>query len=149
MTVAMIPLEHTVPTSLRLDVGSSADTIADMIVLNDGFNYHIDEINGANPPIDLTIFFTDIHRFSKLAYKAYYKGSATHFVSLLLYNHVTKSWNTLTTINHGLGMNYRFIDVPNASDYIRRSGVQARFLHNSINGINSHDFYIEYTALVR
>lgn len=144
----IIPPQHKEPDSLSLVVGTSSDGISDIQTMNDGNEYHIDEVTGA-PGTDLRITFNNVLRFANVVYNAYYESvSSTHTVLMEIYNYETQAWDAYTTIQPGLGYNYRYFDVPDYAAYIQDATVQIKFVHE-LAGSATHDFYIDYIALVR
>ncbi len=143
----IIPPAHMIADSVELTAGSSSDSVSDLQTIYDGNNYHIDEIAGT-PGFDLIITFINVLRFSKIAYSAYYAGSATHWVEMQLYNYETGAWETYTTIEDSNGMNYRFFDTTDFEQHVKKGEVKMRFCHVP-SGTGAHDFYIDYAALIR
>ncbi len=64
----IIPPNHAVANSVNLITGTTSSSVSDLQSLYTS-NYHIDEA-AVTPGIDLIITFTDIRRFSKLAFKS-------------------------------------------------------------------------------
>jgi len=136
--------------SVTLDVGTSANSVADLQTAHDGNTYDIAEVAGA-PGIDLKVDFVNITAFNWVQIIAYYDGGATHSVSIQLYNWNTTSWDTFDSQD---GVEKSMTDhsffVPDDSNYIGTGGdagkVRIRFNHTQ-SGNASHDEYIDVVAL--
>ncbi len=145
--VKMIPQNHTVASEIILMIaGSFTGDVTDTQVLNDGNLLEIQE-SGGTPGFDLHLRFDNIIRFSGLVFKALYKPG-THHIEVHLFNYETGVSDEWMTIQETEGMNYRFIDIPDSEKYIKNSSVVLGFDHVP-GGIASHEFFIDYVALVR
>ena len=143
----LIPENHIVADSLELMAGTSADTVADLQVLNDGNTYEIAE-SGGTPGFDLHLTFKNVIRFSALANKTRY-DPGTHFIQVQLWNYVTGTWDNFTSIESSQGFNYRFIDIEDDTPYINNIGETMAAFDHVPGGTASHRMFIDYVALVR
>ena len=123
------PRLNTEPHSLVCDYGTPTGSIVGVQTLNDGVEYSIQEVVGV-PGISVTFRFEYILRFSEIFIKAYYKGTATHYVQIQLYNKTTATWETFTVINNGAYYDSLISDVINFENYIQGDlSVLMRFYH--------------------
>ena len=132
---------------LSVDVGSATGTLTNALSADDGNVLKIEE-EAAQPAIDLTFTFNSVTRFSRVYIKAYYAGTASHTVSIQLYNANT-NWDTFNGIPDAGGdtmMNYSFF-VPDATAYINGGVVKVRFCHTQ-SGSANHDLYIDVVKLI-
>ncbi len=144
---AGIEMTMKVPVAITLDDGSSTDVIADLQTMHDGNVYHIDEAAGAGA-IDLQCTFTSVEKIAYVFIQAYYEGSATHAVSIQLYNYTTTNWDTIGSVMHGVTMENFHVPIPDDADYISSGGWAIVRFNHTMNGNGSHDLYIDYVALV-
>jgi len=138
---------HIAPGSLTLNTGTSADTVSDVQVANDGNTYNLAEVSGV-PGFDLEFNFTNISNIVGFAFKGYYVGSSMHFACIDLYNYDTTQWDTFITYENSNNFNYRYIDIPFDVDYIDGGGNAKVRVYHAVSGNAAHDFYIDYVALV-
>jgi len=123
--------------------------VADLQTLHDGNVYQLQEVN-ATPGIDLRLTFTGVTSFNRFMVLAYYQGSTAHTVEIELYNNSTTAWDCFDTISHDSSnptMEQFFGSVPDDTNYISGGTVIMRFDH-PVNGVPSHNLYIDYAALV-
>lgn len=130
---------------VTLNDGNSTDTVADLQVLLDGNNYHVNEEAGV-PGLDLEVDFTGVTAINKIVIKAYYNGSATHGVRVQLYNYTTTSWDTIHTLNSKEDFEQSFKSIPDDTDYISATNAIIRFYHTE-SGTASHDLYVDWCGL--
>jgi hypothetical protein len=140
----MVPI---VPDSLDAVtlVGLLTGTVADVQVMNDGNVLVLDEVSGV-PGMTLDFEFVRVTCIRGIVFKGYYVGGAAHWVEIQLYNYTTSAFDIFMTISSGLGMNYRYIEIPDGSLYISGGNAIMRAYHPS-SGIPSHDLFIDYVAL--
>jgi hypothetical protein len=115
------------PSSYTLNTGTlSAGTITDVQKMYDGNTLDIAEVTGV-PGFDIEFNFTNIKRLPEFVVARWqYDGSATHFVTIDLYNYTPKA---------------------NQGDYVDASGnAIVRFYHHT-SGNASHDIHIDYVGL--
>ncbi len=138
-------LAYLVANGITLNQGNSADALADLQVLTDGNEYHINEEAGA-PGMNLEVDFAGVTKIRGVFVKAYYKGGATHAVRIQLYNYDDVAWDTLDTLCTCLDHEHRFILVPDDADYISGGAAIVRFDHTEA-GNAAHDLYVDYVSL--
>ena len=141
--LSAVGLLFTAPTSIALNTGTSSDALSDLTTVNDGNNYHIDEVTGV-PGFDLEVIFSGLDRIKGIATKSQYAGG--HWTELQLYNYSTTTWDTFITIESSNGQNYRYIEIPDESDYLSSNAAKIRFYHPS-TGNAAHDLYIDFVAI--
>jgi len=136
------------PATVTLNTGTSSSTVSDLQTLNDGNTYDLAEA-ASTPGMNLEINFTSVDSVKGFAIKAYYVGSSTHYVEVQIWNDTTSAWDVFVTLLSGLGMNYRYIEIPDFdADYIDGSGNTIIRLYHPTSGNASHDLYIDYVALL-
>lgn len=136
--------------SVTLDEGTSSDSVADLRVAHDGDCYDVAEVSGI-PGIDLKVDFVDVLAFNWVQIIGFYDGSASHSVSIELYNWDTEAWDMFDS-HDGVEETMRdhSFFVPNDTDYIGtgddEGDVRVRFYHTQ-TGIPSHDLCLDVVAL--
>ncbi|MCK5605600.1 hypothetical protein KAR91_27145 [Candidatus Pacearchaeota archaeon] len=138
------------PSSVTLNTGTSASSVSDAQVMFDGNTYDIAEVTGV-PGYDVEFNFTNVDRVPVFIIARWrYDGSATHWVTVDIYNYNTVSWDTLRAFSDS--SNYfdsMTMYIPRASngDYVDGSGnSKIRFYHQS-SGNAAHDIHIDYVGL--
>ena len=138
--------------SVTLSTGSSSETVADLQVAHDGNIYHITESTGV-PGQNLIVDFVGVYGFNKVNIIAHYDGTATHSITIQLYNWGTTSWDDYNTM---LGIEKTMVDhsfsVFLPGNYIGKDindgRVRVRLIHTQ-SGNTSHDGYIDTVALYK
>lgn len=135
--------------SITLDKGTSSETVTDLQTAHDGNIYNLSEVTGA-PGQDLKIDFINVTAFNWIQILAYYNGSATHSVSIQVYNWDTTAWDTFDSMSTNETMHNHSFFLPDDANYIGTDGnegkVRVRFNHTQ-SGNASHDSYIDVVAL--
>ena len=124
--------------------------MSDLQVAQDGDTYHIDEVTGT-PGLDLIADFVDVTKFDYVQVIANYRGSASHTVSIQLYNWARAEWHTWSScVGIEITKVNRSYWVPCPVNYIGTGAdagkVRLRCVH-TMGGNASHDFYIDVLAL--
>lgn len=141
------PGVHMSPSGIVANVGIITGTVADIQNWQDGNTLNIDEI-AATPGIDVDILFSDVNNFQRVGLGMYYDGSTTHWIEIRLWDIIAADWKVLWTFTRGLGMNYRYSDVPiPASRFIDNGQVKMNINHPA-NGNADHDALVDYAALI-
>jgi hypothetical protein len=140
----MVPIVPDSYDALTL-TGGVTGTIADVQVLNDGNTLDLAEVS-STPGMTIDFEFIRVTRIRGIVFKGYYAGSAVHWIEIQLYNYITSAFDIFMTFSSGLGMNYRYIEIPDGSPYISDGNAIMRAYHPQ-NGNASHDLYIDYAAL--
>ena len=141
-----------VADSMVVTTGTLTDgLVADTRVWQDGNVVNVTEVTGV-PGFDVLFTFTNITDFCFIGISAYYKGSATHWCEIQIWDDANSVRRMLWTFSSGLGLNYRFSDLPVAlatrADYINGSNeVKIRFYHPP-TGNASHDLFIDYVSII-
>lgn len=138
--------------NVTLTAGTSGETVSDLQTAFDGNTYDIDEA-AATPGYHLEVEFVSVTAFNWVSIIASYKGSATHYAEVQLYNFDTTAWDTFTSLDTHAALiqmeNYSFF-VPDDTNYIGTAGdagdVRVRFYHTPA-GNASHDVSINVVAL--
>lgn len=125
-------------------VGDTHDWSEDPVVLT----YDVDEVTGA-PGFDVRATFTGVPGFTKFTIRYYYDGPGqVHSVHVEMYNNSTVGWDTFGEFSQSSVFTVLEFPVPSDVNYINGSDeVILRFNHDD-NGSTSHDFKIDYMALV-
>lgn len=135
-----------VADSVTLNDGTSANAVADLQALLDGNTYEITEA-ASTPGIDLEIEFVNVVSFNWVMVRANYVGSATHAVRIQLYNNDATDYDSITTIENGIGAKQYLALVPDDDAYISSGVVTVRLYHTEA-GNASHDLYVDYVGLL-
>jgi len=141
------------PNSMTVSAGTLASgSVSDVKVMLDGNIVQIEEV-AATPGFNVQFSFTNVSQsqppnFVNARYR--YDGSATHFVSIDLYNYTDAAWNqwTVFTTTDDYYQNATiYIPNGNRANYVDSSGnAKVRIYHNTA-GNASHDLYIDYVGL--
>lgn len=124
--------------------------MADLRVAQDGNHYHLNEA-AATPGQDLKVDFVGVSKFNWIEVIGNYNGSASHAVTIQLYNWPGGTWDDWDAM-HGSQIDYtnHGIWVPCPENYIGTAGnagkVRVRFNHKML-GNASHDLYLMVVAL--
>lgn len=136
-----------VPASLTVNAGGTpVGTIAGVQGLNDASVYQLPEV-AATPGFDVEFNFTGVNFFRAIAANFYYQGLSSHIVTLDLYNYNTTAWDSFILISSASTYSYRYIEIPDSTNYVDGSGnAKVRFYHSSA-GNAAHNLYVDYLAL--
>lgn len=135
------------PASITVNTGGTpVGSVSDVQTLLDGNVYQLPEV-ASTPGFDVEFNFTGLNYFRSIATRIWYNGSSTHDVTFDVYNYNTASWDQFYLVLSGTNYNYRYIEIPDGTNYVDGSGnAKVRLYHNSA-GNASHDIYIDYIAL--
>jgi hypothetical protein len=134
------------PTALTHTVGTTTSVLSDMTAF-DANAYTVTEVAAA-PAIDFELTFTGVRRVRFIAARARYAGSATHATRVQLYNYLTAAYDSFDAFNLAQAYEYHFIPVQDDAPYINASKeARVRFYHTE-TGNASHQFFVDYVAIV-
>ena len=144
-----IPFFHVPPASINAVVGVLTGDITDIQTWQDGNILQLAEV-AATPGQDLEITFANVTDFRRIGLSMYYEGSLSHWIEVQLWNVVEAVWEIVWTFSNGLGLNYRYSDIPKLfTEFIDGSGnVKMRICHPTA-GNAAHDSFIDYATLIR
>jgi len=144
-----IPGPHEVPASINVIVGTPTGSVSDIQTWRDGNTLDILEA-AATPGQNVEITFTNIKAFRRVAIGMYYSGSVAHWIEVQLWDNIAASWKTLRTILTGLGLDYKYSDLPvRSDDFVNGSGEVKMRLYHPAMGNAAHNSFIDYAALIR
>lgn len=136
------------PDSINVIVGTPTGSVADIQEWQDGNVLQIDEA-AATPGQNIEFNFINVKSIRRVALSMYYDGSAVHWIEIQLWNFTEAAWKTIWTFSTGLGLNYRYSDMPvSGVDFIDGSGNSKMRIYHPIGGNASHDSFIDYAALI-
>lgn len=144
---------HIPVNAINVVAGNAIGDVTDIQNWQDGNILQIEEV-AATPGQEVEFLFTDIVEFKRLGISMFYVGSATHFIEIQIWDFVQAAWLTIWTFSSGLGLNYRYSDIPATPeiklfDLIDGAGnVKVRMCH-PVNGNAAHDSFIDYVTLIR
>ena len=144
-----VPFFHVPPDSINVIAGTPTGTVADIQNWQDGNVLQIQEV-AATPGQNIEITFNNVTDFRRIGVSMYYAGSATHWIEIQLWNVAEAAWEIIWTFSTGLGLNYRYSDIPKLfTEFIDGAGnVKMRIFHPQ-NGNAAHNTFIDYAALIR
>jgi hypothetical protein len=150
-TIADVWSDHE-PSSVTLNTGTSASSVTDATVMYDGNTYDISEVTGV-PGFDVEFNFTNIdttRRFNFIVARWQYDGSATHFITIDIYNYTTTSWDEVRVFsnsNNYFASMTQYMPIGNQPNYVDANGnAKIRFYHQT-SGNAAHDIHIDYVGL--
>ena len=128
--------------------GTPVGSITDVQTLLDGNVYQLPEV-AATPGFDLEFDFENIKSIRGIVTMTRYTGLSTHIVTQRLYNYEDVQDDAFILINHtATNYQYRTILIPDDSKYINASKEAQLIFYHETAGNNSHDFYVDYVALL-
>jgi len=138
------------PSSITLNAGSNTGgTPSDVQSMFSGGTYDIDEV-AATPGYDVEFVFSGVDKFPTVVVAKWaYTGSATHFVTVDIWNYNSEDWDTVEQFNNGGGFFEglsAYIPQANRDDYVSGGAAKVRFFHRSA-GNPAHDISIDYVGL--
>jgi hypothetical protein len=146
-------LKHTdfTPASYTLNTGTLvAGDVTDVHKMFDGNTLDIGEVTGA-PGYDIEFNFTNVDRNPRyVVCRWQYDGSATHFVTIDIYNYTTAAWDQIRVFKDSalyFDSLTMYLPINLNGDYVDGSGnAKLRFYHHT-SGNASHDIHIDYVGL--
>jgi hypothetical protein len=127
-----------------------AGNVTSTWVPRDGFSYNVSENGGAPPVLDIVVNWTGIESFNTILMRVWYEGGLGHEIAIGLWvpddDEYEEEYGEITDTGGFVFLN---IPVSDADVHINQTtgNVSLRFRHEQ-NGINTHNFYIDYIALV-
>ena len=138
-----------VPTSLSVVAGGTpVGDVTNVQELLDGNVYQLPEV-AATPGYNLEFIFTNVTSIVGFVSHVRYTGSATHLVTLGLYNVVTATYDRFLNIPHTATLyGYRTVYIPNGKNYIDANQETKMIIYHDSGGVPSHNLYVDYAALL-
>lgn len=127
--------------------GTPVGSESDAQTMGDGNEYNLPETN-ASPGITLEVNFTGVKELVGLTALIRYQGSASHHVDVSVYNYDTTSLDHIRRLETSTENVMMTILFPNSGDYYDASGNAQVVFNHPDNGNTSHDFWIDYIALL-
>ena len=145
-------LEKIAADSITLTVGTSGETIADLLSAHDGNIFDLTEA-AATPGIDLIIDFIDVIVFDRVRALANYDGSANHSVAIAVWNWITSAWDIKDSmsgvekslVEHGF---FIYDDANYIGKGVNFGRVRVNLLHALMGNVSHHTF-IDEVALYK
>ena len=137
-----------VPASTTItDGGTPVGTVTDLQTLNDGNVYQVPEVIGT-PGFDIKLNFSSVKRLSGIVTNTRYVGTASHDITIGLWNYVTAAYDRLLLFSHtDTYYTYRTVLIPDDTNYISSGNAQIVIYHET-SGNQTHNIYIDYAALL-
>ena len=137
-----------IPDNVDLIEGTlDSGNLASIQTLEDGDYYNISEDSGADP-LTVIVNFSDVEDFDSVVYRVYYEGGSGHTIHVGLWDTAEgdyeEEYGEITDMD---GFATIVVSVFDISEHIDAGAVSLRFYHDD-NGIPSHDFQIDYCALI-
>lgn len=143
-----IPGFHLVPDSVNVVVGTPTGTVADVQTWQDGNTLDIVEA-AATPGQDIQFAFVNVKSIRRVGVAMNYVGSATHWIEIRLYDYVAAAFKTVWTFSTGMGLNYRYSDLPiDGQNFIDAGGNALMQIYHPVAGNAAHNSNIDYVALI-
>ena len=127
--------------TLTISNGTPTGDIGDTQIWHDGNELQVAEVAGV-PGIYATFDFENVETIRYVHTTCYYIGSATHWVSIEIYNYTTTAWDPLASIEAGNAMHSYLLPVLDYTDYINASNQSIVRYYHPTTGNNAHDLYI-------
>ncbi len=106
----------------------------------------VSEATGS-PGISITLAFTGVDDITAWQVHGYYVGSASHEVSIQLYNYDTSTWDTVGTMETETTPHVYSGALADGSPYFDITGnAQMRFYHAASGNI-THDLFLDYASI--
>ncbi len=139
-------------TSVQVLTGTlDSGNLTSILDFNDGDTLNISEVSGT-PGFEIRINFTGVSTFNTFGLRGRYDGGAGHTVHIELYQITTNSWIDFGIITDQTDFGTTSASVFNPELFINttiNSGtVQMRIIHDD-SGITSHNYYLDYTAILQ
>jgi len=139
------------PTTVTVNTGTIVTgDVTDTQVMFDGNELVVDEVTGV-PGFDIEFAFTNVDRIPSFVVARWkYDGSATHWVTVDIWNYITTAWDELRVFsNSNAFFDSLTMYIPRVSNgnYVDGSGnSKVRFYHIT-SGNAAHDIHIDYVGL--
>ena len=118
-----------------------------VITPEDDNSYNVSEISGSPPVIRILINFTGLTSFSSVIGRIYYDGGQGHEIQLEIYCNESAVWESYLEFTDMSDFINFYVPVFDPQNHVYNSNVYLRFDYVQ-NGIPSHNFHIDYIALV-
>jgi len=136
-------------SSITMSVGTvtTAFSVGDVNVFADGLVAEVVEAAGV-PGFNIIVDFTNVYHFNEVLLRGRYDGTASHIVTMQIYNYNTTNWDSLSLVPHTSDAYVESIAyIPDETNYISSNNARVRIYHNT-TGNASHEYYLDYIALV-
>ena len=128
--------------------GTPVGTVADIQTLKDGNYYQVPEVGGT-PGFAIGFEFKNVQSIKGFVSMIRYTGSATHDVTLGMWNYSTVAYDRFLVIPHTASLDaYRAVFIPDDTNYIEPGGAARMILYHETAGNPSHNVFIDYVALI-
>lgn len=116
-------------------------------VPEDGLSYNVSEDSGANP-LTIEINFTNVDNFDSIIGRVWYEGGLGHVIQIEILRTDTGVWENYLELTDTYDFINIYIPVFDPQNHIDANGnTSIRFTHIQ-SGIPTHNFYIDYLAIV-
>lgn len=141
-----------VPSSITLNTGTYVS--GDVTSVQEMFNgevYYVDEVAGATG-FDIVFNFTNVDKIPNFIVTRWiYNGSATHNVTIDIWNYTTSSWDQVRRFSSTGGYYAsmtQYIPTCCLGNYVSDGNSMVRFYHQS-SGNAAHDIQIDYVGFTK
>lgn len=132
--------------SLSLPVGVyNSGSLSDIQTFSDGNVYDVQEVTGV-PGFNVVIGFTGVTVFNRVVLNVAYTNTATHLVSVDIYNNNTTAWDSVGVFRGLEGYTQFQLGVIDSTPYVNAGAVTIRIYHVS-SGSTAHSFQVDYAVL--
>ena len=139
------------PVNIETRAGTyDAGNVTSTWVARDDFSYNVSEDGGATPVLEIAVNWTGITDFNTILMRVWYEGGLGHEIAIGLWDLPLQIYEEeYGDITDTGGFVFINIPVADAAAHINTTtgNVSLRFRHEQ-NGINTHNFYVDYIALV-
>ena len=139
------------PVDIDLVVGTSGDSISDLLEANDGNNFDITEV-AATPGVNFTVKFENITFFDIIRILGKYDGGATHSITISLWKWLTSVWDVFESMpgTEKTFTRHDFLVIDDAP-YIGQGNdfgkVWVNFNHTQMGNLSHHTLFDEVALL--
>lgn len=112
----------------------------------EGLSYNVSEDAGGSPLL-IEMNFTGVTTFDSVIGRIYYDGGQGHNVQLEIFRTDTGVWENYIEFTDATSFVNFYVPVYDPTKHLDGSNVSLRFDHAQ-NGIATHNFYIDYIALI-
>jgi hypothetical protein len=134
------------PTSATRTIGTDEGGTFANLAAHDDSNFATGEVSGTGLSVLVAVSSSTVGQIPAMLHvTGYYAGSASHYISVQIYNYSSSSWiEAGRMLNRSSAFDYTF---PLTADNDDGSGaMQVRFVHSTGTYNNSHRLYLDWIA---
>ena len=134
------------PSNVSIFAGTDVvGNLSDMQEL-DGVGYHVHEVT-SSPGFNYHIEYYNVVSFDNIGFYGTYNGSASHVVTIELYDTNVTTWRTLRRIIGTIQNTNSEFMITKPTDFIYPNGTVVMRLYHTTVGITAHDMNIDQLVL--